>query len=454
MAVLPFGSGSYTLRSKPLSSQRMVNVYLEAAPPDAKTLAANVPSYGVKDFATAGNGPIRGGLVVNDRLFVVSGTALYLVNSNGVATSLGSIPNADRVVMAGDGTNVFIVTGGQGFLYNGTSVAQITDPDFPGAITVWFLDGYLIIIEPSSGRFYVAGPYDPANWNALDFATAESAPDNLVGMVIDHREIFFFGIESTEIWYNSGDADFPLTRTQSGTLEVGLLSKEACGKIANSVLFVANDYTVRMMDGYNPIIISTTAISQAIEDYEDKTCHCLTFYESGHAMAAFIFAAGCWVYDLSTKLWHERQSYGLDTWRPAFTLRAHGKLYVGDSRSNRIGVSDPETFTEWDQPLVASGTAPAISDQNRLIRHGKLELIFEQGVGHITGETDPLVMLQWSDDGGRTWSNELHRELGKVGAYKTRTIFNRLGAARDRVYRYSISSATRRTLIQAVLDAA
>lgn len=454
--IVPFGTQSYAHRSRPLSAQRMQNCYLEIAPPSAKTLAAVVPSFGISPFATVGNGPIRGAVSVNGRVFVVSGGFLYSLSSVGTATNLGAIPNADRVSMTADGFNVFIATQGEGYVYNGATLAKVTDPDFPGAAVVAFLDGFTLLIEPNSGRLWVCEtPYGPTAWNALDFATAEGAPDDLVSLIVDHREVFLFGRESTEVWYNAGDADFPLARTPSGFIEIGCLSAHGPGKIDNSVFFPANDYTVRRLDGYTPLRISTHAVEQAIESYANKTCYGMTWVEGGHSFYSLTFEAGTWVYDVSTQLWHERQSYGRNAWRPSCIVRAFGKLLVGDSLSNKVGELKPDTFAEFGDQLVARCTAPSIANENRMILHKRLELVFETGVGLSTGQgSDPQVMLDWSDDGGRTWSNEHWRSLGAIGEYRTRVVLNRAGQARDRVYRYSISDPVRRTLIQAVLDAA
>jgi hypothetical protein len=454
--IVPFGTQSYAHRSRPLSSQRMLNCYLEVAPPSAKTQAAVVPSFGVASFATVGNGPIRGAISVNGRVYVVSGGSLYSLNVSGVSTSLGAIPNADRVSMASDGQNVFVATQTEGYVYNGSTVAKVTDTDFPGASVVAFLDGFILAVEPSSGRFWVCEtPYDPTAWNALDFATAEGAPDDLVSLIVDHREVFLFGRESTEVWYNSGAADFPLERTPSGFIEIGCLSAHGPAKIDNSVFFPASDYTVRRLDGYTPIRVSTHAVEQAIESYANKTCYGMTWVEGGHSFYSLTFAEGTWVYDVSTQLWHERQSYARNNWRPSAIVRAFGKVLVGDSESNKVGELRSDTFSEFGDQLVARCTAPAIANENLMLEHKRLELVFETGVGLMTGQgSDPKVMLDWSNDGGRTWSNEHWRPLGDIGDFRTRVVWNRLGQARDRVYRFSISDPVRRTLIQAVLDAA
>ena len=47
---------------------------------------------------------------------------------------------------------------------------------------------------------------------------------------------------------------------------------------------------------------------------------------------------------------------------------------------------------------------------------------------------DPKVMLRFSNDGGKTWSNERWERAGKIGEYSVRVHFHRLGAGRRRVF--------------------
>lgn len=332
------------------------------------------------------------------------------------------------------------------------AVNLISDPDFPGAEWVAFLDGFMVI-GPGNGTVWVnQTPYVAASWNALDFASAEAAPDDIVVGIVDHRELFLFGRETVEVWYNSGDTDFPLKRTASGFMEIGCNSKYGPAKINNSIYFPANDGTIRRVDGYTPVRVSTTAVEQAIEKYVDKQGVGKTWIENGHSMYGITYTEATWVLDISTNLWHKRKSYGYNNWRAQFLLRAANKTFVGDTHSNRLGTLDPETFMEWDQPMVASATSPAISQNNEPIQHAVLELVFEQGVGNYTAQgANPKVMLQWSDDGGRTFSSEIWRELGRAGDFTRPATFNRLGQSLDRVYRYSISDPVRRTLILATL---
>lgn len=448
-----FGTGAYQSRSLPLSSQQMVNCYLEIAPPGAKTPVGVVSSYGITPHGVAGeSGTARGGVVVNGAPFAVVGESLFRLNADKTATRLGEVPGTELAVIAGDGTNIAAAANGWLYIYNGSTVSPISDPDFPGASWVGFLDGFIPIIEPNSGRIWInETPYVSQNWNALDFVTAEAAPDDLLWGVVDHRELYAFGRETIEVFYNSGDADSPLKRTDSGFIETGIMSAGAAAKTDNGIPFLGNDGIAYVIRGYALERISQHAMEKAIEGYADKTCRVMPFTEGGHKLVAFHFATATWVYDFSTQLWHNRSSLGYPRWRPEFVLQAFNKSLVGDYSSSRIGYLDFESFEEWGSPLRASCTAPSISNENRQTFHSSLELQFEQGVGTVT-TPDPKVMLDWSDDGGRTWSSEHWRSLGAMGAFKSRAVWRRMGRARDRVYRYAISDRVRRTLIQAVWE--
>jgi hypothetical protein len=451
---IPFGVQSYRSRSLPLSAQRMVNCYLEPAPPDAKTFAAVVQSYGIEDLGTVGTGPFRGGTAINGVPYVVSGSRLYRIESDLTETDLGSIPGGNYVDMAGTENSLMLVTEGAGYYYSGGVVTQITDTDFPGAEWVEVIDGYFAIGAPSSGEFFISANRDPSSWDALDFATAEKYPDDLVGSIVSYGELVLFGRESGEVWSDSGDADFPLDRVPNGTFEVGLLSRFGAAKADNSVCFPGHDGIVYRLNGYTPERISTNAVEQWIEDAEDKNFYGITWTEGGHKFYALSSNDGTFVYDLQTQLWHEKQSSASNRWCAQFVLRAYNKWLVGDYASNKVGALDANTFTEWGATLRSSSTSPPVSKDNKRLQHNRLELVFEQGVGLVTGQgSDPQVMIRWSDDGGRTWSNWKTRSLGAIGEYKTRVIVNRCGQARDRIYEYAVSDPVRRTLILATTEA-
>lgn len=448
---LQFGLESYQHRSRPIAAQRLINCFLEKSPVGAKNPVALIGSYGIANFATPGNGPMRGGLVVKNTAYVVSGNALYRVDATNASALLGTVPNLDRVSMAGDGTNIMIVTGGDGYVWNGSTVAQITDPDFPGADWVVYLDGYFVI--GIDGEVWISDPFDPTAWNALEFANAEASPDDIVGAIVEKRELFIGGQDSIEVWVNTGNTDFPLERVPSGVCEIGLLSRFGFAKADNSVFFPATDFTVRRMEGYTPVIISTPAISQAIEDLVDKTLYGMTWTESGHTMYGLTSSEWTKVYDTSAQLWHDKQSYGYNYWRGMFALNAYSKWLIGDQTSNKLGELSADTFSEWGDHLVMLGTAYVSAENNAQIPSGRLELVFEQGVGLATGQgSNPQIMLRQSFDEGRKWGSEHWRDMGRIGETRKTAVWNRCGMVQQPVPRtleFSISDPVRRSLIYA-----
>lgn len=461
MPQVAFGVDSYQHASLPISARRMVNAYLEPGPPAAKTAAAVVSVFGIKNYLTIGTGPMRGGEVVNAVGYVVSGTQLYSVTAAGLVSALGNIPGTGPVFIDGDGSHVMVTVNGPSYLWDGAATNPIQDPDFPGYEWVAFLDGYMVG-GPGDGRVYVNHTaFDPSNWNALDFASAEAAPDDVVVGIVNHRELFLYGRETTEVWYNSGDQAFPLARTASGFMEIGTTSKYGPVSNDNTMFFPGNDGLFYRVNGYTPVRISTTAIEQAIAKYPSQECKGLAWVENGHKMVGWTFDQNTFVYDISTQLWHERQSYGLSNWKAAFLVRGKNQTYVGDRTSNKLGILDADTFTEWGATMVASVTSPSIAHPPDVetLPHAYLDLVFEQGVGVVTGQgSDPKVMVRVSDDDGRSFHPvEIWRSLGKIGDFKSSARINRLGTTnrnQGRVYRYEISDPVRRTLVQAFTDSA
>jgi hypothetical protein len=228
------------------------------------------------------------------------------------------------------------------------------------------------------------------------------------------------------------------------------MAPRGVAKTDNGIVFPGHDGKVYRLNGYTPVVISTAVVEQAIQKAVDRDFVALTWQEAGHSFYALRCDDFAFVYDFSTQLWHERESYGVDAWRWEFVLRTSERWVVGDRYSNALGELSAETFTEFGQTLRLSCTSPPIYDENKTITHSRVELVFENGVGLVTGQgSDPMVGLQFSDTDGRTWSSEKWRRLGKIGEFGRRTRWHKLGKSRSRIYRYFITDPVRRTLILA-----
>jgi len=460
-----FAVNSYQARALPLSAQRCVNYFAEAAPKDAKsdTVLYNAP--GIKAFGSGGLvGAVRGSFYMGGVLYIVAGNTLYSVTSAGAATSLGTInTHVGNVSMAANRASpqeLGFVDGTDGWTYDTSNgLVQITDGDFAAADTIAFQDGYFIFSKANSSEFFISALNNGQSIDALDFADAEGSPDEVVAVFSDHRELWVFGEISTEVYFNSGNADFPFERINGAFIERGLAAAFAVAADDNTIFWLGDDGVVYKANGYVPQRVSTHAIENAIAGYSSVTDAIAYFVTiAGHKLFHLTFPTGqaCFVFDVSTGLWHERESFGQNYWRGGSSyVRAYSKDIVGDAFQGKLGELDMDTFQEYGSTMQGILVSGVVHSDRKNIFHRRLELDFEAGVGLTSGQgSDPQVWMDYSDDGGRTFSlRKPQRSLGKIGEYMTRLRWNRLGRARNRIYRLLIADPVKRTLIGTHLDA-
>ena len=466
----PILGASYTAKSTNAAASRMVNLYPEAVPEGGKEAGFLTRCPGLLLLAAIGDGPIRGLWQFGGVGYVVSGNELYSVADDWTFALLGAITGTGPVSMSDNGTQLFIAANPDGYIYNANTAvfAQITDPDFPGAVTVGYLDGFFVFTEPNSQRFWVTSLLDGTAVDPLDFASAEGSPDNVVSLIIDHREIWVFGTNSLEVWYNAGTSGFPLARIQGAFMELGCAAPHSVAKMDNSIFWLGQDARgtgiVYRGTGYSGTRISTHAVEHVIQQYADFTdATAYTYQQDGHSFYVLIFpgADTTWVYDIATGLWHERAGFSLGRLtrhRSCCMMKFGGEIVVGDFANGNIYALDINTFDDNGtvQKWLRSWRA-APTGQNTLKRsiHQTLQLDCEAGFGLITGQgDDPVVDLRWSDDGGHTWGNIHQARMGNIGQYNTRVIWRRLGISnklRDRVYEVSGSDPIRINIMGAEL---
>ncbi len=138
----PILGGSYVARSVNAADSRMVNLFAEGVPEGGKEPAFLNRAPGLRLLATVGTGPIRGLWRMGSYGYVVSGKSLYRLDSAWNSLFIGNLSGDGPVSMADNGTQMFIACNGPSFIYNSTTeeFAQIADPDFPGAVTVGYLE--------------------------------------------------------------------------------------------------------------------------------------------------------------------------------------------------------------------------------------------------------------------------------------------------------------------------
>lgn len=457
-----FAVTSYVSDSLPVSAQRTVNAYAEQQPQGAKTEVAVFGSPGIETFATCGDGPVRGFCEMNGTLYVVSKDGLYSVASDGTTQLLGTgITGLGVVSMDGNGDQVIIVNGTLGFTYteSTTTFAQISDGDFNAANTVCFIDNYFAFDWKGTNKWFLSGLLDGTAYDPLDFASAESKPDRVVAVHNLNGVLLLFGEKTIEAWDNSGASTFPFQRFDGATADRGCAAAHAIVEDDGSIFFLGNDRVFYRLNGTQPVRISTHAIEKAWEKYTTVTdAFCFSYTYGGHKFIHVTFptADATWGFDIASNLWHERESWDGSTatkWRINCAISAFGKTLVGDMNSGKIGRIDPTVHTEFGDTIRMVLVAPPIHGEGRRVFMPLLEVEMETGVGTSTGQgVDPQAMLDWSDDGARTFSTaQLWQSIGMgdIGEYSRRLRWKKLGSFYQRTYRLTVTDPVKRVVLKA-----
>ena len=458
---IPFASQSYQARALPFSAQRMVNYFAEAGPEaegKAPVVIYNAP--GVKAFSDGLAGSVRSLKVMDGVLYAVAGNMLYSIDSAGVETSLGAInTHTTPVSMEVNRANpkeLCLVDGTDGWTYDTSAgLVQITDGDFVSADTVTFQDGYFIFSYTDG--FFLSGLDNGQTFAALDFGSAEASPDDVVAVKSNHQQLWVFGTETTEVFYNSGNTDFPFERISGAVLERGCGAAFSIASDDNTLFWLGDDNIVYRANGFTPQRISTHAIEEKLREFSSVSDAFGFFVTiSGHKFYHLTFPTGerTFVFDVATGLWHERESFGSRYWRGSSYAAVYGKHLIGDDFVGRVGELDMDTFTEYGVVMQGILTGLPIHSDRKRLRHHKFEIDVESGVGTTAGTTsDPQMWMDYSDDGGRTWgTRKPFRSMGKIGEYRKRLRWQRLGMTRQRVYRLTVADAVKRSIIGAYLN--
>jgi hypothetical protein len=469
-----FVGPTYQSESPNVDAQRTVNLYpefVESGTGKAKVVLYGTP--GLATFCTLPTSPIRGMFAGDNRLFVAAGTKLYEVFANGTYTEMGTIANDasnSPVQMWPNGDQLFVVSAGYAYYHDGSALnaapvpADDTIPSGqPGgqvgtASTGTFLDGYFIASKYSSKRFFISDLSEgAATWDASDYGTKEGYPDAINRILSYQSELWLFGDQTTEVWINDGNADFPFRRQPGAFIHEGCVATFSPVGLGTNIGWLGGDATGRTVawiaQGYQPQRVSTHAVEQAWAAYATVAdAISWTYTDRGHIFWVLTFptAAATWAYDLVTKMWHERASLTggtLGQYRARCNAYVFGRQLVGAYDSGKLYSLLPTTYTDDGQPIRRIRTAPHIAEEQLRAFYHRLQLDLE--VGLTNGAT---VSLDWSDDGGHTFNTPISKSLGSTGSYKQRVIWNRLGSSRDRVFRVTTDAQQRVALIDAYLQ--
>lgn len=462
-----FVGPAYQSASLTVNAQRAINLLMVVDQTESKTPVSYIGVPGLRTLATFPGGATKNYIEVNGVLYGAVGQTFGRIDADLTFTALGSFSGTARLTMRHNGLQVLVIDGLSGFVYDiaAGTWTQITDPGFVyGATQATTQDGYGIVGLPDTGQFGISGLYDFLTWAAIDFTSAEGLPDNLSTVISNSRVLHVLGTDSLELYFNRGDAAFPFERIDGGFFAIGCSAPYSAAVADDSVFWLGNNdqgaLGIYRMQGQSPLRISTEPLEREIAEYADVSDAFGVGLDIGrHPIYMLVFPSAdkTWCYDAHSSSWFEWLEWGPDAfhrYRLNCFATAYGKLLVGDYRDGRMYEMSFDAFDNGGDVLRALRTSPHIWANGKMLRHHRLELLMEAGVGLITGQgSDPHVTLRWSNNGAKTWSNEVTRPIGRMGEYEVRSIYNRMGQARDRVYEVSISDPIKRVILGALLDA-
>jgi hypothetical protein len=429
-----------------VASQQTINWYLvkPEREGDPWTLRG---TPGLALLGTLPNTKIRGWHDHNGRLFAVAGARIYEVYSDGTYAEWGHINSVrGRVVMASL-LNVIVIGDGAGFyaldLTAGTVTAIAEAPR--GRFCVFF--NQRILYQGENGQVFYSELNDATDIPGLNFFTAESLPDEIVAITTTEDQIWLHGPNSTEVWYDSGDADNPFARIPGGVVYSGCAHPFTALRVDNSVWWVEKDKEgagiVRRSNGFTPMRVSTSDVERFLSGAEEVTA--FSYQEEGSIHVQFNTELGSRTLDLKTNEWHERAWLNEGTGqqerqRQEFHAFVYGQHMVGDYESGKVYRMGLDLYTDAGEPIKRTRRSAHLAKSGQFITVGEVWFDFATGVG-LDGEgqgVDPVVMVRAAPE-GVSFGLERTENLGAIGETDAQVRFYDFGIGRKWVFEVSVS---------------
>lgn len=184
-------------------------------------------------------------LAINTSITVQTITATTVgVRANAVGTAGNAVVTTETgaAIAWGSGT----LTGG-----GGPSWFEVATPGNVGIISLGYIASYVVAVPAQgqgiNGRFFWINPGE-TTIDALDFATAERAPDAISSVAVFSDQFWLPGSGTTEVWYFTGNIDAPVLRTKGVVFDRG--AWEGTGiQVKDSMIIVDNQGAVFQIKG-------------------------------------------------------------------------------------------------------------------------------------------------------------------------------------------------------------
>ena len=382
------------------------------------------------------------------------------------------------------------ITGGEQKLSNGVRISFVNatghtlNDEWDVSVTIGssfyppiypaYQDGYGVYPQQDSNRVYISAINDFNSVDPLDYQAANIYPDNNVAAISVNQEVYIIKQETIEVWNDVGaitEISFPFRPRSNFVINYGCEAPFTVKAGSANIIFMLarnknGSRMVVMIENYSAKVISTEPLNAELRSYEvvdDAFADIIEINNHIFYYITFPTADKTWVYDLTTNMWSEWTSYETPVaplnnphfgrFRGMFHCVFAGLNIVGDSITGKLFQLDSNSFLDYTTPIAFERTSPHFSVENKWVTINRLMIDMERGVALPYGQgSQPVISLQVSRDGGRTWGSELWRTSGSMGQYAHRALWDMLGTARQFTFRVRCTDPVFNVILGVIAD--
>lgn len=439
---IPFVGGNTEELQNIIDPAQTINLYQVVHP--TKRYMRTMPGLSEALVEFAGKDNVRQLYTKKDKMYAVAKDTIYQINTVLGSSVLGAINTLSGYVgIASNQTQIIFVDGDKGYIFDiiSTAFSEITDPAFPTSpIDVTFQDGFFIVAHGNSNQWSISALNDGLTWDALDFESIQSEPDLISGARSFKRQLFIFGLNVIEPWYNAGATDFPFRRNNGLLLEFGSVARGAIARGHGRLFWIGGDRrgvgSIFMTDGTQPVVISTPAIDAQLQTYSNiDQARGYVYKYDGHLFydVSFTDANVTWTFDANLRQWYKRQMAGENRFIADCHTFFNNKHYVGAYNIGELYEMSSDFHKYIDSAIARVRISEPIKDElGRKMEIDQLIIDILPGQGTINpSDSEPELLISWSKQGGLPDTFELPQRvaLGKIGRFGKRLSIERLGVS-------------------------
>lgn len=415
----------------------------------------SVPGYEV--YRTLDSGLSIKGLLWYKRLsklICVSGKYVYIIDSSGTITKCtGDIfTNNSKVILVDAGDFIYGVDGLDyiikidPILYKTTKILK--SGVFKNVIDIKVFGQYMLVVNEKENKFYFSATGNYTSWTTTDFLSAESNNDYIIRLETMWNELYLFGTNTIEVWFNDPTTTF--TRYDGAYSDVGTLSKDSIVQIENSFFFLSSDGMISEFNGRNRSVVSTQINSELSKYTNIKNSFGFKLHFHGRYFYCISFLDNkvTWAYDTMLKRWFKLGFY--DTSNAEYKVFAANNAAIDENNTiTYIGdIEDTGNIYRLSTDIYKdSASFKRCEIETGSINHGTYgskkssRITFDILRGKVNELSDSDIVSVRFQDENKSWSNSVNFHLGNAGDSNL-VAFRRLGIYRSRKYKFVYTGNT------------